>query len=104
MANQISTNDDLKIKGKYFLISLDFNHRTLSVRRFTESKLDQANNEYSELEKKYLNDNNTEVVLVSADDINNLSKLYPNYFLDTQEFVKLLDVVDQKIKESEDKK
>ena len=64
----------------------------LSVDRFTESKLDQANAAYSELEKKYLNDKNTEVVLVSVDDINNLNKLYPNYFLDTGEFVKLLNM------------
>jgi len=32
--------------------------------------------------------------------MNNLEKLYPNYFLDTQEFVKLLDIIDQKINEN----
>jgi hypothetical protein len=37
------------------------------------------------------------VVLVLVDDIKNLGKLYPNYFLDTQEFVKLLDSIDQEI-------
>ena len=101
VATQISTQDNKKLKGKYFLISLNFKDRTLSVRRFPESKLDQANNAYSELEKRYLNDKNTEVVLVSVDDINNLGKLYPNYFLDTQEFVKLLNIIDQKIIENE---
>lgn len=100
VATQISTQNNEKEKGKYFLISLNFKDRRLSVTRFTESKLDQANNEYSELEKKYLNDKNTEVVLVSVDDIKNLSKLYPNYFLDTQEFVKLLDIIDQKANEN----
>ncbi|MBP9711799.1 MAG: RelA/SpoT domain-containing protein [Candidatus Pacebacteria bacterium] len=95
-----SAQSNTKEKGKYFLISLNFKDRLLSLRRFGESKLDQANNEYSELEKKYLNDKNTEVVLVSVDDINNLSKLYPNYFLDTEEFVKLLDLIDTKIKEN----
>lgn len=101
VATQISTQSNKKEKGKYFLISLNFKDKRLSVRQFTESKLDQANAEYSELEKRYLNDKNTEVVLVSVDDINNLNKLYPNYFLDTREFVKLLNIIDQKIIENE---
>lgn len=95
VATKFSSQNSQKEKGKYFLISLNFKDKTLSVRRFAESRLDQANNEYSKLEKKYLNDKNTEVVLVSVDDINNLKKLYPNYFLDTQEFMKLLDSIDK---------
>lgn len=97
LATKLSIEDNDKERGKYFLISLNFKNRLLSVKRFTESKLDQANSEYSELEKRYLNDINTEVVLVLVDDIVNLKKLYPNYFLDTQEFVKLLDLMDKKI-------
>ena len=100
VATQLSTQGNQKEQGKYFLIALNFKNKTLSVQRYTESKLDEANNEYSEQEKKYLNDKNMEVVLVSVDDINNLSKLYPNYFLDTQEFVKLLDLIDKKILEN----
>lgn len=100
-ATKISIQGNDKEKGKYFLISLDFNGKMLSVRRYTESKLDEANNEYSALEKKYLNDKNIEIVLVSVDDINKLEKLYPNYFLDTEEFVKLLDIIDKKILEYE---
>lgn len=103
VATQISTDLNKKERGKYFLISLNFKDKSLSVKRFPESKLEQANNEYSELEKKYLNDKNTEVVLVLVDDINNLKKLYPNYFLDTQEFIKIIDVVNQKIKNFEEK-
>ena len=90
-------NKKEKSKGKYFLILLDFKDKKLSVRRFTESNLDQANNEYSELEKKYLNDKNIEVVLVLVDDIENLKKLYPNYFLDTQEFLKIIGMIKQKV-------
>lgn len=100
VATKISTQDKKQERGKYYLISLNFKDKVLNVRRYSESKLDQANNEYSELEKQYLNDKNVEIVLVSVDDMNNLEKLYPNYFLDTQEFVKLLDVIDQKINEN----
>ncbi len=100
VATQISSQDKKQERGKYYLISLNFQKKVLNVKRYSESKLDQANNEYAELEKKYLNDKNVEIVLVSVDDINNLEKLYPNYFLDTQEFVKLLDIIDQKINEN----
>lgn len=99
IVTKISAQDNKQERGKYYLISLNFKDKTLNVRRYSESKLDQANNEYSELEKKYLNDKNVEIVLVSVDDMDNLKKLYPNYFLDTQEFVKLLDVIDEKINE-----
>ncbi|MFA7244897.1 MAG: RelA/SpoT domain-containing protein [Candidatus Magasanikbacteria bacterium] len=97
VATQISTKETKKERGKYYLISLNFKNKLLNIERYSESKLDQANNQYTKLEKKYLNDKNTEIVLVSVDDINNLEKLYPNYFLDTQEFVKLLDVIEEKI-------
>ncbi|KKR85077.1 MAG: hypothetical protein UU31_C0001G0043 [Candidatus Uhrbacteria bacterium GW2011_GWA2_41_10] len=100
IVTQISAQESKQEKGKYYLISLNFKDKTLSVRRYSESKLDQANNEYSELEKKYLNNKNIEIVLVSVDDMDNLKKLYPNYFLDTQEFVKLLDIIDNKINEN----
>jgi len=98
---RISGQDKKQEKGKYYLISLNFKDKSLTVKRYSESKLDQANSEYTEQEKKYLNDKNVEIVLVSVDDIKNLEKLYPNYFLDTQEFVKLLDIIDEKIKNYE---
>ena len=101
VATQISARDKTQERGKYYLISLNFKDKTLNVRRYSESKLDQANNEYAALERQYLNDKNVEIVLVSVDDMDNLGKLYPNYFLDTQEFVKLLDIINQKIKENE---
>lgn len=88
-------------KGKYFLILLNFKGKSLTVQRFTESKLDQANNAYSELEKKYLKDKNVEVVLVLVDDIEKLKKLYPNYFLDAQEFLKIVETIKQKINDYE---
>lgn len=99
VATQISSQDKKQDKGKYYLISLNFKDKTLKVQRFSESKLDQANTEYAELEKRYLTDKNFEIVLVSVDDMSNLEKLYPNYFLDTQEFVKLLDIIDKKVYE-----
>lgn len=93
MATKITTDNIKRERGKYFLITLNFKSKTLHIDRFPESKLDNANSEYSNLEKKYLNDPSVEIVLVSVNDINNLSKLYPNYFLDTQDFIGYLDMI-----------
>ncbi len=38
---------------------------------------------------------------ICVKNINNLRKLYPNYFLDTQEFVKFLDIVNKEIEKYE---
>ncbi|MCF7916572.1 MAG: RelA/SpoT domain-containing protein [Candidatus Omnitrophica bacterium] len=97
VATYFSTKRGKKEIGKYFLILLNFNDKILSVERFPESKLEEANNKYSELEKEYLNNKNVEVVLVLVDDIKNLKKLYPNYFLDTREFLKIIEKINQKI-------
>lgn len=94
LATKLSSQTTHNKRGKYFLITLNFKDRKLSYKRFSESQLNEANNEYSQLEKSFLNDTYIEVVLVSVDDINKLEKLYPNYFLDTEEFVKLLDKMD----------
>lgn len=96
-ATFFSEEEIKKKKGKYFLITLDFKGKKLDIDGFPESKLDKANAEYTRLEKLYLNNKSIEVVLVSVDDIKNLRKLYPNYFLDTQEFIKLLNLAKSKL-------
>ncbi|MFC1730771.1 RelA/SpoT domain-containing protein [candidate division KSB1 bacterium] len=99
VATQMSIEEDPRVKGrgKYFLISLNFDKRNLSVKRFTATKLDEANKEYSKLEKENRKNKNFETVLVSVDDIKNLNKLYPNYFLDTSEFLSLIELIDKKL-------
>lgn len=98
ITNIIDKDDKEKNKGsKFFLITLDFKEKSLTLRRYPKSKLDLANNQYSELEKQYLNDPSVEVVLVSVDDVNNLKKLYPNYFMDTREFIALLNAIEKKV-------
>ena len=51
VATQISTQDKKQERGKYYLISLNFKDKVLNIIRYSESKLDQANNKYAELEK-----------------------------------------------------
>jgi ppGpp synthetase/RelA/SpoT-type nucleotidyltranferase len=98
ITNIIGKDDQEKHKGsKFFLITLNFKEKELTLQPYSKTKLDQANNKYSELEKKYLNDSSVEVVLVSVDDVNTLRKLYPNYFMDTYEFIQLLNKLKEKV-------
>lgn len=100
VSSNIVIQDNKKTNNKFHLITLNFKKRVLTVRSFSKSKFDEANNEYSELEKKYINNKDIEAVLVSVDDIKNLGKLYPNYFMDTQEFLKIITSMRNKVEES----
>lgn len=80
-------------QGAYHLVVLDSQSRTVSIRPYPISRLDQANVDYAEIEKRTKNGEPIEAVLVSAGPVDALRKAYPNYFLDTQEFVAQINKV-----------
>ena len=71
-----------------FLMELDPTKRTLQVFQFTKKGLMEAQEQYKLKEKEVENDPQIQVVLVSVERVNDLRKAYPNYFVDTKEFVK----------------
>lgn len=71
----------------YHLVILSIDERKVRVRPFAMSQFDEANEAYTEAEKRVQNGENLEVVLVSAGPIKKLKKAFPNYFLDTASFV-----------------
>lgn len=73
-------------KGRFHLVVLNTQRRTLSVKPYSEGRLDEANAEYAAVEARTKAGEPIEAVLVSAGPIESLRKAYPNYFLDTQEF------------------
>ncbi len=93
-ATKIIDEDNQKKTGKYFLITLNLEKKTISIKRYVEIDLEKANNDYIELEQKF-NDKNIDVVLVSVDDIKKLREMYPNYFLDADEFIKYLELIQE---------
>lgn len=86
-ANEITSN---KKKGSFHLIKLDLDKKMVSIRSYGRRKLDEANKLYSELEEEILKGKNLNIVLVSASSLDSLRKAYPNYFLDTADFLKQL--------------
>ena len=83
----------------YYLIKLDLDKKTVSAQAYFKKHLEAANKEYAKYEKRILNGENLQVVLVSASSVKNLRRAYPNYFLDTREFINQLDKIKKLCKE-----
>lgn len=78
---------------KYFIVEVDPEELRITVRRFKAKESEEANRIYTELESKLPDGSPNQVVLVSVDNINALKRAYPNYFLDTDLFSRLVDRV-----------
>jgi len=86
--NAITSN---KAQGNYHLIFLDAGLRTVSVKSFGQRRLDQANEEYAAAERIALDSPDTkQAVLVTTSSVEALRRAYPNYFLDTRQFLSAL--------------
>lgn len=77
-------------QGGYHLITLDSTNRTVTIRPFPVARLEEANVAYAAIEARTKAGEPIEAVLVSAGPVESLRKAYPNYFLDTQVFVRQL--------------
>jgi putative GTP pyrophosphokinase len=86
-ADKITTDKGV---GKYNLVILDSTNKTVKIRPFAESQLEQANEEYARIEVRAQQGEKVEAVLVSAGPFNELKKAYPNFFLDTRIFVSVI--------------
>ncbi|EKO76855.1 RelA/SpoT domain protein [Leptospira santarosai str. HAI134] len=87
-----SISSDAK-KGKYYLITLLPKENLVQIRRYSQPELGNANDDYIKEEKQVTQENHRQVVLVSSSSLATLKKAYPNYFLDTNEFIKYLSQI-----------
>lgn len=73
--------------ARYFLVTLDPVRHAANVRGFKSHQLQEATQARDEAETELPIDSPTQVVLVSVSSIKALKLAYPNYFLDTQDFL-----------------
>lgn len=78
---------------KYFIVEVDPEQLKITVRRYKAKQSGEANRVYTMLEGQQPEDSPNQIVLVSVDNINALKRAYPNYFLDTNHFSRLVDRV-----------
>ena len=76
-----------KTSANYYLLVVE--GMQLNIMSFND--IEQAERAYASEERMLANANNRDVVLVGADSFHNLKRTYPNYFGDSQRFVKILD-------------
>jgi cell fate (sporulation/competence/biofilm development) regulator YmcA (YheA/YmcA/DUF963 family) len=82
--NKISSDNQA---GSYHLIVLNVQEKTVELQSYGKKRLDKANEDYTEIERRISDGQPLQVVLVSAGSIHSLRRAYPNYFLDTHEFI-----------------
>jgi len=90
--NIIAKHLDDNAQGQYALLKMDLRQNTIEITQYSKAKFKQANKDYLEME---LDNNNklVEIVLISMQDIQKLKQSYPNYFMDTAEFIKNLNIL-----------
>lgn len=78
-------------RGFYYLLILDSINQSIEIRSYTKTDVFKASEDYTDIEMK-VNENIllVEPVLVSSASLSNLRKAFPNYFLDTKEFISAL--------------
>lgn len=74
----------------YYLLELDTNTKTMNVESFNYRQLQQAQERYTAIERSATGQIGKDAVLVSVDHLDSLRRAYPNYFLDTRNFVAAL--------------
>jgi len=83
-ANIISKN---RKNSFYHLIILNTKDRTIQLRSFAKLNFDAAQIAYAEAEKRAVDGEHIEPVLVAAGSIDSMKRAYPNFFLNTTEFI-----------------
>lgn len=76
----------------YYLIYIDFELKTVSIKSFTKEEESLASVKYTKLEED-LQEGKNAAVLVSVNKVKELRKAYPSYFLDTKEFTNNIDKI-----------
>jgi ppGpp synthetase/RelA/SpoT-type nucleotidyltranferase len=75
----------------FYVLTLDLAKRSLNVKSFRRDEAVASQREYDKAEKETEKDPNSQVVLVSVEDLDSLRKAYPNYYVDTKGFMDSVD-------------
>ncbi|MBI3812019.1 MAG: RelA/SpoT domain-containing protein [Nitrospirae bacterium] len=88
--NEITSNKSGRKSWFYHLIVLNSLERTVEFTPYDRESFKQAMTDYSKFEARATEGEKIEPVLVSAGPIDKLRRAYPNFFLDIDEFVKIV--------------
>ena len=81
--------------GSYHLVVLNPEEKTVEIRTYSAGNLSVAGQHYTDIERRIAEGAPLQAVLVSAGNIENLRRAYPNYFLDTHKFIKQINKIER---------
>ncbi|MFJ5389490.1 RelA/SpoT domain-containing protein [Pectobacterium sp. CHL-2024] len=90
LAFRVAVEDITNNGGSYHLLILDTKSQNVQIKSFGIRRINEATSEYLEWEKKAEKNQYMQVVLVSTENVSNLKTAYPSYFLDAEEFVRIV--------------
>lgn len=79
--------------GKYALLELDLESKETKVEIFNKKDVSKAIEIYTKKELSYQNSSKVNIVFVNIENIENIQKTYPNYFLNTQKLLEILSKI-----------
>lgn len=79
-------------QAAYHVMTLDLAAQTTSLIPFTEAQFELAKAFYL-MQEQQLKGRAADVVLISVGSVKEIKKAYPNYFLDTQQFIKEIEKI-----------
>ncbi len=88
--NMIAKHLDDNAQGQYALLKMDFQQEIVEIAQYGKARFEQANKDYLKMELENFKNEPIEIVLISIQDIKKLQTSYPNYFMDTTEFIENL--------------
>jgi ppGpp synthetase/RelA/SpoT-type nucleotidyltranferase len=95
ITNHLSKN----AKGQYALLKMDSKEETIEIAQYSKAKFERANRDYLLMELDNFDNKRINIVLVSVQDIKKLKQSYPNYFMDTTEFINNLEKIFKSLNE-----
>ncbi len=87
-----------KTKAQFFLLELDIIGEKMTITAYTKKQEQRAIENYARAEKRNKDKKEYDVVLVGVDTVTDLRKAYPNYFVDSKEFLENLRKIIAKAK------
>ena len=81
--------DTRRKSDSHFILILNIGEQRTTIEAF--GSVLAASNRYAELEKRHIDDDLVDVVLVAAESVESAASAFPNYFIDTSEFLSLID-------------
>lgn len=90
---------DNRAQGNYHLIVLNATSQNVSIKSFGSARLDEANKAYAEAEvEAAMSLDDIQPVLVATNSVDALRRAYPNYFLDTTQFLKVVNQIEKRFR------